>query len=72
MITAWQEIHRVSRRFNVMLNEISEFIAKVREVLGDRPILYLDYIGDHCLIPNIRLLNTIDPRQFVEVYIGEQ
>jgi hypothetical protein len=61
MITAWQEIHRVSRRFNAMLNEISEFIAEVHEVLGDRPILYPDYIGDQCLIPNTRLLNTIDP-----------
>jgi hypothetical protein len=61
MITVWQEIHRVSRRFNAMLNEISEFIAEVHEVLGDRPILYSDYIDGHCLIPNTRLLNTIDP-----------
>ena len=43
-----------------MLNEISEFIAEVYEVLGDRPILYPSYIGSHCLIPNTRLLTTID------------
>jgi HD superfamily phosphohydrolase len=59
MITAWQDIHRVSRRFNAMLNEISEFIAEVHEVLGDRPILYPSYIGSHCLIPNTRQLTTI-------------
>jgi hypothetical protein len=50
----------VLKRFNATLNEISEFIAEVHEVLDDRPILYPDYIGGHCLIPNTRLLNTMD------------
>jgi hypothetical protein len=35
------------------MSGIAEFIAEVREVLGEKPVFYPDYIGSHCLIPNI-------------------
>jgi UDP-N-acetyl-D-mannosaminuronate dehydrogenase len=60
MIAAWQEIHRLSVRFHADLSKIAEFIAEGHEVLHDRPVFYPDYIGGHCLIPNTKLLATID------------
>jgi len=61
MIATWQEIHRLSLKYNAELAGIAEFIAEVHEVLRDRPVFYPDYIGGHCLIPNTKLLNSIDP-----------
>jgi len=61
MIAAWQEIHRLSRRYKADLTDIAEFIAEVHEVLKDRPVFYPDYIGGHCLIPNTEILDSIDP-----------
>jgi len=61
MIASWQEIHRLALKYNAELAEIAEFIAEVHEVLRDRPVFYPDYIGGHCLIPNTRLLDSIDP-----------
>ena len=61
MIASWQEIHRLALKYNAELAEIAEFIAEVHEVLRDRPVFYPDYIGGHCLVPNTRLLDSIDP-----------
>jgi len=61
MIATWQEIHRLSLKYNAELAGIAEFIAEVHEILHDRPVFYPDYIGGHCLIPNARLLDSIDP-----------
>jgi UDP-N-acetyl-D-mannosaminuronate dehydrogenase len=61
MIATWQEIHRLSLKYNAELAGIAEFISEVHEVLRDRPVFYPDYIGGHCLIPNTKLLNSIDP-----------
>jgi hypothetical protein len=61
MIVAWQEIHRLSRRYKADLTDIAEFIAEVHEVLKDRPVFYPGYIGGHCLIPNTEILDSIDP-----------
>jgi hypothetical protein len=43
------------------MSEIAKFIAKVHEVLGEKPVFYPDYIGGHCLIPNTKMLDSIDP-----------
>jgi UDP-N-acetyl-D-mannosaminuronate dehydrogenase len=61
MIAAWQEIHRLSHKYDANLGDIAEFIAEVQEVLRDRPIYYPDHIGGHCLIPNTEILDKIDP-----------
>ncbi len=56
MIAIWHEIHRTALKFNASITDIAEFISEVHRVLGDRPILYPDFIGGHCLIPNTILL----------------
>jgi len=61
MIATWQELHRLSLKYDAELAGIAEFIAEVHEVLRDRPVFYPDYIGGHCLIPNTKLLDSIDP-----------
>jgi len=61
MITGWQEIHRVARRYEADIVEVAKFIAEVHQVLKDRPIYYPDHIGGHCLIPNTQILNKTNP-----------
>lgn len=61
MIVAWQEVHRVARKFGADIAEVAEFVAEVHEVLRDRPVYYPDYIGGHCLIPNTKILNGVHP-----------
>jgi hypothetical protein len=60
MIPARQEIRRLSLKHDTELADIAEFIAEVHEILHDRPVFYPDYIGGHCLIPDTRLLDSID------------
>jgi len=66
MIAAWQEIHRISKKFNVKVESIAEFIAEVHQVLKDRPVYFPGYIGGHCLIPNTEILNSISPSKLFE------
>ncbi len=56
LISTWHEIHRTSMLFGGDLVEIGEFIGEVHQVLHDRPVMYPDVIGGHCLIPNTELL----------------
>ncbi|NPA69175.1 MAG: GDP-mannose dehydrogenase [Crenarchaeota archaeon] len=56
LISTWHEIHRTTMMFGGDLVEIGEFIGEVHEVLHDRPVMYPDVIGGHCLIPNTELL----------------
>jgi len=66
MIAAWQEIRRISKKFNVKVESIAEFIAEVHQVLKDRPVYFPGYIGGHCLIPNTEILNSISPSKLFE------
>ncbi|RLE89295.1 MAG: GDP-mannose dehydrogenase [Thermoprotei archaeon] len=66
MIAAWQEIHRIARKFNANLEVIAEFIAEVHQVLKDRPVYFPGYIGGHCLIPNTKILNSVYPSKLFE------
>jgi hypothetical protein len=43
------------------MSGIVEFIAEVHEVLDEKPVFYPDYIEGHCLIPNTKILDSIDP-----------
>ena len=66
MIASWQEIHRIAGRYGADLGVIAEFVAEVHSVLGDRPVYYPDYIGGHCLIPNVGILNNVYPSKLFE------
>jgi UDP-N-acetyl-D-mannosaminuronate dehydrogenase len=56
MITCFQEMHRVSRHFGADFDQVVDFLADTHRVRFDRPIMYPDVIGRHCVIPNVELL----------------
>lgn len=56
MITCFQEMHRMSRYFEANFDEVVDFLADTHCVRFDRPIMYPDVIGRHCVIPNVELL----------------
>ena len=70
MITFWQEMHRVAKKFGADISVIAEFIADTHRVLGDRPIYYPDVIKGSCLIPNTILLKECYPEsKFLEAIL---
>jgi UDP-N-acetyl-D-mannosaminuronate dehydrogenase len=61
MITCFQEMHRISRKFNADFNECVDFLEDTHRQRFDRPIMFPGVIGGHCLIPNTELLlNSYD------------
>lgn len=56
MITCFQEMHRISKSFSGDFNDIVDFLEDTHRIRFDRPIMFPDYIGGHCLIPNTKLL----------------
>jgi UDP-N-acetyl-D-mannosaminuronate dehydrogenase len=56
MITCFQEMHRIARKFNADFNETVDFLEDTHRQRFDRPIMFPGYIGGHCLIPNTELL----------------
>ena len=69
LIAWWQEMHRISRRFNADILHIADFIADTHKVLGDRPVYYPDFIGGHCLIPNTKLLKECCNSKFLDLIL---
>jgi len=56
MIVCFQEMHRISRRFNADFDQIVDFLEDTHRVRLDRPPMFPGVIGGHCLIPNVKLL----------------
>jgi len=56
MIACFQEMHRISRRFEADFNDAVDFLEGTHRVRFDRPVMFPGVIGGHCLIPNIELL----------------
>ena len=56
MITCFQEMHRISKRFEADFDEVVEFIEDTHRVRFDRPVMFPGVIGGHCLIQNAELL----------------
>lgn len=56
MIICFQEMHRISRAFDVDFNETTDFIEDTHRQRYDRPVMFPGFIGGHCLIPNTELL----------------
>jgi UDP-N-acetyl-D-mannosaminuronate dehydrogenase len=56
MIACFQEMHRISRYFGADFDDITDFIEDTHRVRLDRPVMFPDVIGGHCLIPNVVLL----------------
>jgi UDP-N-acetyl-D-mannosaminuronate dehydrogenase len=56
MIACFQEMHRISRRFGANFDEVVDFLEDTHRVRFNRPVMFPDVIGGHCLIPNTELL----------------
>jgi UDP-N-acetyl-D-mannosaminuronate dehydrogenase len=56
MIACFQEMHRISRHFRADFDDVVDFLEDDHRVRCDRPIMFPDVIGGHCLIPNTELL----------------
>jgi len=56
MIACFQEMHRISRCFGADFDSVLDFLEDTHRVRLDRPIMFPDVIGGHCLIPNAELL----------------
>jgi len=63
MITFFQKMERLSRKYTntnsdiiINFNEAVDFIEDTHLVRGDRPVMFPDIIGGHCLLPNSKLL----------------
>jgi UDP-N-acetyl-D-mannosaminuronate dehydrogenase len=63
MIACFQEMHRISKHFEADFNDVVDFLEGTHRVRFDRPVMFPDVIGGHCLIPNTELLlNNYDSK----------
>jgi len=56
MIACFQEMHRISKRFEADFDDVVDFLEDTHCVRFDRPVMFPGVIGGHCLIPNTKLL----------------
>jgi UDP-N-acetyl-D-mannosaminuronate dehydrogenase len=47
----------IADKFSVDYDEMWSFADEIHKFLGNRPKLFPDFIGGHCVIPNLELLN---------------
>lgn len=72
MITWFQEIHRICKKFNLNEEQVIEFMRTNETDSGKthlRPIFYPGVIGGHCVIPNAKLLVELYSSPFAEAII---
>ena len=48
----------IAKNFNVNYDEMWTFSDEIHKNLGNRPKMYPGYIGGHCVIPNLELINN--------------
>jgi UDP-N-acetyl-D-mannosaminuronate dehydrogenase len=63
MIVFFQKMHRLARKYNevnpdlkISFDETVDFIEDTHRQRHDRPVMFPDVIGGHCLIPNSKLM----------------
>lgn len=56
MVTCFQEMHRISRCLGADFDQVVDFLADTHRVRYDRPVMFPDVIGRHCVVPNVQLL----------------
>ncbi|UCE95796.1 MAG: GDP-mannose dehydrogenase [Candidatus Bathyarchaeota archaeon] len=65
MITCFQEMHRISRTFEAEFDDAVAFLEDTHRARLDRPIMFPDVIGGHCLVPNTELLLNVYDSKFL-------
>ena len=48
----------IAKEFNVNYDEMWGFSDEIHKILGNRPKMYPGFIGGHCVIPNLELINN--------------
>jgi UDP-N-acetyl-D-mannosaminuronate dehydrogenase len=48
----------IAKNFGVNYDEMWKFSDEIHKILGNRPKMYPGYIGGHCVIPNLELINN--------------
>lgn len=56
MVTCFQEMHRISRCLGADFDQVVDFLADTHRIRYDRPVMFPDVIGRHCVVPNVQLL----------------
>jgi UDP-N-acetyl-D-mannosaminuronate dehydrogenase len=69
MVVCFQEMHRISRNFEADFDDIVDFLEDTHRVGLDRPIMFPDVIGGHCLIPNTELLLNAYDSEFLRLIL---
>ncbi len=69
MIACFQEMHRISRAFGADFDETVDFLEDTHRKRFDRPIMFPDVIGGHCLIPNTELLLKSYDSEFLKLIL---
>jgi hypothetical protein len=49
-------MHRITRHFGAKFEDVVDFLADTHRVRLDRPVMFPDVIGRHCVIPNVELI----------------
>ena len=47
----------IARKYNVNYDEMWSFADEIHKYLGNRPKMFPGFIGGHCVIPNLKLIN---------------
>jgi UDP-N-acetyl-D-mannosaminuronate dehydrogenase len=69
MIACFQEMHRISRHFGADFDSVVDFIEDTHLVRLDRPVMFPDVIGGHCIIPNTKLLLKAYDSEFLRLIL---
>jgi UDP-N-acetyl-D-mannosaminuronate dehydrogenase len=69
MIACFQEMHRISRAFNIDFDETVDFLEDTHRLRFDRPVMFPGVIGGHCLIPNTELLEKAYDSPFLRLIL---
>lgn len=70
LIACFQEMHRISRHFGADFVNVVDFLEDTHRIRFDRPIMYPDVIGGHCLIPNTKLLLESYDSEFLKLILN--
>jgi UDP-N-acetyl-D-mannosaminuronate dehydrogenase len=69
MIACFQEMHRISRHYDADFDDAVDFLEDTHRVRLDRPIMFPDVIGGHCLVPNTELLLKSYDSEFLRLIL---
>jgi len=58
LINYSQITNMIAKNFGVNYDEMWTFSDEIHKILGNRPKMYPGYIGGHCVIPNLELINN--------------